>query len=80
MAKHGLTVAKAKNKYRPHFMSEFGHSCFSGLLSSMEEQQARMREKGGYENMLQRMNRLFNPMKMPGQAGHDGMTTPSPPT
>ena len=62
--------------YRPHFMSEFGHSCFSGLLSSMEEQQARMREKGGYENMLQRMNRLFNPMKMPGQAGHDGNVTP----
>ncbi|MBO4435150.1 MAG: DUF4982 domain-containing protein, partial [Bacteroidales bacterium] len=48
-------------KYRPKFMSEFGHSCFSGLLGSMEEQKARMREKGGYENMLQRIENLFNP-------------------
>ncbi len=48
-------------KYRPKFMSEFGHSCFSGLLGSMEEQKERMRESGGYENMLQRINNLFNP-------------------
>ena len=48
-------------KYRPKFMSEFGHSCFSGLLGSMEEQKARMREKGGYENMEQRIENLFNP-------------------
>jgi beta-galactosidase len=48
-------------KYRPRFMSEFGHSCFSGLLSTLEEQKARMREKGGYENMLQRIQNLFNP-------------------
>ena len=48
-------------KYRPKFMSEFGHSCFSGLLPTMDEQKERMREKGGYENMLQRINNLFNP-------------------
>jgi len=48
-------------KYRPKFMSEFGHSCFSGLLGSMQEQKARMRESGGYENMLQRIGNLFNP-------------------
>ena len=48
-------------KYRPKFMSEFGHSCFSGLLGSMEQQKERMRESGGYENMLQRINNLFNP-------------------
>ena len=47
--------------YRPKFMSEFGHSCFSGLLGSMQEQKERMRESGGYENMLQRINNLFNP-------------------
>ena len=49
-------------KYRPKFMSEFGHSCFSGLLGSMEEQKERMRESGCYENMLQRINNLFNPV------------------
>ena len=48
-------------KYRPKFMSEFGHSCFSGMLSTIEEQKAHMREKGGYENILQRINLLFNP-------------------
>ena len=48
-------------KYRPKFMSEFGHSSFSGLLGSMDEQKERMRESGGYENMLQRINNLFNP-------------------
>ena len=48
-------------KYRPKFMSEFGHSCFSGLLGSMQEQKERMRESGGYENMLQRIGNLFNP-------------------
>lgn len=48
-------------KYHPKFMSEFGHSCFSGMLSTIEEQKAHMREKGGYENILQRINLLFNP-------------------
>ena len=48
-------------KYHPKFMSEFGHSCFSGLLSTMEEQKAHMRETGGYENILKRINLLFNP-------------------
>ncbi len=48
-------------KYHPKFMSEFGHSCFSGMLPTMEEQKAHMREKGGYENILQRINLLFNP-------------------
>ncbi len=48
-------------KYHPHFMSEFGHSCFSGLLGSMDEQKERMRESGGYENILQRIDNLFNP-------------------
>ena len=48
-------------KYRPKFMSEFGHSCFSGMLSTMEEQKANMREGGGYENILKRINLLFNP-------------------
>lgn len=46
-------------KFRPKFMSEFGHSCFSGLLSSIEEQKANMREKGGFENMMQRISNLF---------------------
>ena len=49
-------------KYRPRFMSEFGHSCFSGMLSTIEEQKAHMREKGGYENMLKRIGNLFNPV------------------
>ena len=48
-------------KYHPRFMSEFGHSCFSGMLSTMEEQKAHMRETGGYENILKRINLLFNP-------------------
>jgi len=52
-------------QYRPKFMSEFGHSCFSGLLPTMEEQKARMREKGGYENMLRRIGILFNPKISP---------------
>lgn len=47
--------------YHPKFMSEFGHSCFSALLGSMDEQKERMRESGGYENMLQRIDNLFNP-------------------
>ena len=55
-------------KYRPKFMSEFGHSCFSGLLATMEEQKAHMRENDGYENMLQRIRNLFNPSQMPDQA------------
>jgi len=49
-------------KYRPRFMSEFGHSCFSGMLSTIDEQKAHMREKGGYENMLKRIGNLFNPV------------------
>ena len=48
-------------KYHPKFMSEFGHSCFSGMLSTMEEQKEHMRETGGYENILKRINLLFNP-------------------
>ena len=48
-------------RYHPRFMSEFGHSCFSGMLSTMEEQKANMREGGGYENILKRINLLFNP-------------------
>ena len=48
-------------KYHPHFMSEFGHSSFSGMLSTMEEQKAHMREKGGYENIMKRIGNLFNP-------------------
>ena len=48
-------------KYHPKFMSEFGHSCFSGMLPTMEEQKEHMREAGGYENILKRINLLFNP-------------------
>ena len=48
-------------KYHPKFMSEFGHSCFSGMLSTMEEQKEHMREAGGYENILKRIHLLFNP-------------------
>ena len=48
-------------KYRPRFVSEFGHSCFTALLPDMEEQKAHIREKGGWENILQRINNLFNP-------------------
>ncbi|MBR0301369.1 MAG: DUF4982 domain-containing protein [Bacteroidales bacterium] len=48
-------------KYYPKFMSEFGHSCFSGMLFTMEEQKEHMREAGGYENILKRINLLFNP-------------------
>ena len=48
-------------KYHPKFMSEFGHSCFSGMLSTMEEQKEHMREAGGYDNILKRINLLFNP-------------------
>ena len=57
-------------KYRPHFMSEFGHSCFSGLLSSMEEQKANMREKNGYGNILLRIGNLFNASVIPGSTGN----------
>ena len=48
-------------KYHPKFMSEFGHSCFSGMLPTMEEQKEHMREAGGYENILKRIHLLFNP-------------------
>lgn len=48
-------------KFRPRFMSEFGHSCFTSLLPDMEEQKAHIRETGGWENILQRINNLFNP-------------------
>ncbi|MBP5636564.1 MAG: glycoside hydrolase family 2 protein, partial [Bacteroidales bacterium] len=48
-------------KYHPKFMSEFGHSCFSGMLPTMEEQKEHMREAGGYDNILKRINLLFNP-------------------
>ena len=49
------------HKYHPRFMSEFGHSCFSGMLPTIEEQKAHMREKDGYENILKRIGNLFNP-------------------
>ena len=48
-------------KFKPHFMSEFGHSCFSGNLTTLEEQKANMREKGGYENIQERIKMHFNP-------------------
>ena len=48
-------------KYHPRFMSEFGHSSFTALLSDMETQKAHIREKGGWENILQRIHNLFNP-------------------
>lgn len=48
-------------KYKPYFMSEFGHSCFSGLLETLEQQKENMREKGGYENIQQRIKMHFNP-------------------
>ena len=48
-------------KYKPYFMSEFGHSCFSGLLETLEQQKANMREKGGYENIQERIKMHFNP-------------------
>ena len=50
-------------KYHPHFMSEFGHSSFSGMLSTIEEQKAHMRETGGYEIILKRIGNLFNPSR-----------------
>ena len=48
-------------KYKPYFMSEFGHSCFSGLLETLEQQKENMREKGGYENIQERIKMHFNP-------------------
>ncbi len=48
-------------KYRPRFVSEFGHSSFTALLPDMEEQKAHIRETGGYENILKRIDNLFNP-------------------
>ena len=49
------------HKYRPRFVSEFGHSSFTALLPDMEEQKAHIRETGGYENILKRIDNLFNP-------------------
>ena len=57
-------------KYRPKFVSEFGHSCFTALLPDMEEQKAHIREKGGYENILKRIDNLFNPSVLPGESGN----------
>ena len=48
-------------KYKPYFMSEFGHSCFSSLLETLEQQKENMREKGGYENIQERIKMHFNP-------------------
>lgn len=48
-------------KFKPHFMSEFGHSCFSGNLETLEQQKENMREKGGYENIQERIKMHFNP-------------------
>ena len=56
------------HKYRPRFVSEFGHSSFTSLLPDMEEQKAHIREKGGYENILQRINNLFNTSVIPSPA------------
>ncbi|MBR6346460.1 MAG: DUF4982 domain-containing protein [Bacteroidales bacterium] len=69
---HLWSVSKAARpleeyyKYRPRFMSEFGHSSFSGLLSTLDDQKAHMREPGGYECILKRINMLFNPAKESG--------------
>ncbi|MBR6055038.1 MAG: glycoside hydrolase family 2 protein [Bacteroidales bacterium] len=54
-------------KYNPHFMSEFGHSCFTSLLPDMEEQKAHIREKGGYDNILARISLHF-PVVIPSEA------------
>ena len=54
-------------KYKPHFMSEFGHSCFTSLLPDMEEQKAHIREKGGYDNILARIALHF-PVVIPSEA------------
>ena len=47
-------------KYRPRFMSEFGHSSFTSLLPSLDEQRAHIREAGGWENILERIALHFN--------------------
>ena len=47
-------------KYRPRFCSEFGHSSFTSLLPSLDEQRAHIRENGGYENILARIAMHFN--------------------
>ena len=54
-------------KYKPNFMSEFGHSCFTSLLPDMEEQKAHIREKGGYDNNLARISLHF-PVVLPSSA------------
>ena len=54
-------------KYKPHFMSEFGHSCFTSLLPDMEVQKAHIREKGGYDNILARIALHF-PVVIPSEA------------
>ena len=54
-------------KYKPYFMSEFGHSCFTSLLPDMEEQKAHIREKGGYENVLARIALHF-PVVIPSSS------------
>ncbi|MBR6002960.1 MAG: DUF4982 domain-containing protein, partial [Bacteroidales bacterium] len=47
-------------KYRPRFMSEFGHSSFTSLLPSLDEQRAHIREGGGWDNILERIALHFN--------------------
>ena len=61
-------------KYKPYFMSEFGHSCFTSLLPDMEEQKAHIREKGGYDNVLARIALHF-PVVIPSEAKE----SPAPP-
>jgi len=63
-------------KYHPRFVSEFGHSSFTALLPDMEEQKAHIREKGGWENILQRIDNLFNPRISPrASLGRNDRTT-----
>ena len=47
-------------KYSPRFCSEFGHSSFTSLLPSLEDQRAHIRENGGYKNILERIALHFN--------------------
>lgn len=48
--------------YKPYFCSEFGHSSFGGDCSvALEDFKFHIKEKGGYENIKERINLHFNP-------------------